>query len=265
MPSSVGSRVLPTSCQLLTLGSRRRPILYRPGSTRGGRKGPVHLSGAILIGRNATVHKDCGKEAVDFFEAFCIAPLARHCYLTTELCIMQTSGADADTLQALPLARHPCREQPHYKPKGPRTNRGPFFALALLRFSFPVGFELSLLQRQDGGVQFLNFFGDGRPLLQKHPAALVEVTQRNHHMQVLLLCRLLLSLRRLKQFIDLLCHSHSPVCDLVHRFGLLCSNPCIEHPMTQQTSFPFMLRRVPSQDRQHGEGGASVGESPSPA
>lgn len=117
MPSSVGSRVLPTSCQLLTLGSRRRPILYRPGSTRGGRKGPVHLSGAILIGRNATVHKDCGKEAVDFFEAFCIAPLARHCYLTTELCIMQTSGADAYTLQALPLARHPCREHPHYKPK----------------------------------------------------------------------------------------------------------------------------------------------------
>ena len=159
MPSSVGSRVLPTSCQLLTLGSRRRPILYRPGSTRGGRKGPVHLSGAILIGRNATVHKDCGKEAVDFFEAFCIAPLARHCYLTTELCIMQTSGADADTLQALPLARHPCREQPHYKPKGPRTNRGPFSALALLRYSFPVGFELSLLQRQNRRVQFLDLFG----------------------------------------------------------------------------------------------------------
>ena len=61
MPSSVGSRVLPTSCQLLTLGSRRRPILYRPGSTRGGRKGPVHLSGAILIGRNAAVQAhDCG-------------------------------------------------------------------------------------------------------------------------------------------------------------------------------------------------------------
>ena len=136
MPSSVGSRVLPTSCQLLTLGSRRRPILYRPGSTRGGRKGPVHLSGAILIGRNATVHKDCGKEAVDFFEAFCIAPLARHCYLTTELCIMQTSGADADTLQALPLARHPCREQPHYKPTASRTP-GAVFCIPKTRTAHP--------------------------------------------------------------------------------------------------------------------------------
>ena len=76
---------------------------------------------------------------------------------------------------------------------------GPLCALALLRDSLPVGFELSLLQRQDCGVKFLNLLGDGRPLLQKHPAALVEVTQRNHHMQVLLLCRLLLGYRRLKQ------------------------------------------------------------------
>ncbi len=53
----------------------------------------------------------------------------------------------------------------------------PFFALALLRFSFPVGFELSLLQREDGLVKLLNLLGDGRPLLQEHVAALVEVPE----------------------------------------------------------------------------------------
>ena len=46
-------------------------------------------------------------------------------------------------------------------------------------------------------------------------------------------------------------------CLMVHRFGLPCSNPCIEHPMTQQTSFPFMFRRVPSQDRQVATASAS--------
>jgi hypothetical protein len=78
MLSSVGSRVLPTSCQLLTLGSRRRPILYRPGSTRGGRKGPVHLW-EVPIGPNTRVHPqdDCGKEAIELFEAFPIT-VAEH-------------------------------------------------------------------------------------------------------------------------------------------------------------------------------------------
>jgi hypothetical protein len=53
MLSSVGSRYLPTSSQLLTLASRRRAILYRPGSARRARKGPVLLSGTILIERYA--------------------------------------------------------------------------------------------------------------------------------------------------------------------------------------------------------------------
>ena len=80
MPSSsVGRKA--TSSQLLTLASRRRTILYRPGSSRGGRKGPVQLWG-IPIALNAEA------EAHDFVRGL---PIQVFGGMTIFLCSLATS------------------------------------------------------------------------------------------------------------------------------------------------------------------------------
>jgi hypothetical protein len=58
-----------------------------------------------------------------------------------------TANAGGRPTSGSQLASTPLRELPAHT-KRPPVDRGPCFALALLRYSFQVGFEPSLLQRQ---------------------------------------------------------------------------------------------------------------------
>jgi hypothetical protein len=89
MPSSSVGRILATSSQLLTHGSRRRPFLYRPGSSRGGRKGPVQLWGAIPIALNAEVEKVLSVHIFGMFGFFIVSTLE----FCIGLCKMSIAGS----------------------------------------------------------------------------------------------------------------------------------------------------------------------------
>lgn len=99
----------------------------------------------LLFNRNAEAQDGVNLDVVQrIFSVFVICWLRQ---LKRYHVLRYTANAGGRPTSGSQLASTPLRELPAHT-KRPPVDRGPCFALALLRYSFQVGFEPSLLQRQ---------------------------------------------------------------------------------------------------------------------